>query len=56
MAADNVKTAFRLPSGINVGLAAATATKALENYQSTIKISSNSHQKMFKIYTGKDLC
>ena len=65
MAADNVKTAFRVPSEINEDFIRTLSGNTTNNNSSkkistnsnnnNNKISTNSHQSCFEIYTGKDL-
>ena len=60
MAANNVKTAFHLPSGVNedylkFNMAAPTTTTS-KNYQPKTTKYQAIHIRCFEIYTGKDLC
>ena len=62
MAANNVKTAFRLPSGVNKDFIRNLIWQHHQNNNiknistNNNKISSNSRQVFRNIYTGKDLC
>ena len=61
MAANNVKTAFCLPNGVNenyqeFNMAAPTTTTASKKYQVTRTKCQAIHIRCFEIYTGKDLC
>ena len=59
MAADNVKTAFRLPIGVyhefNM-VTPTTTTASKKQYQPTTTKYQAIHMRCFEIYTGKDLC
>ena len=60
MTANNAKTAFRLPSGVNEDYQefnmATPTTTASKKYQPITTKYQAIHIRCFKIYTGKDLC